>query len=232
MIVCAAFAAGLSAWFLIPVRARSRLNNVSFTESGEQFLGRGSVLLARFTRKWGSQGRKVMSEQQEESLGAISVLMAELKAGHAPEAALINVGPKVWPFTYRTAIAHGDTIEALAIDAQARPELRYLAACWQVGINSGAGLAASISSLYLAMRAQQEIRGHLEAELAGPRATAATLGFLPIVGIGLGYMLGAQPLTWFFSSLLGLGTLIFGGGLTLLGLWWTSRIVHGVEAML
>ena len=232
MILCAAFAAGLSAWFFIPVRARSRLNNVSSTEAGEQFFGGGSVFLAKFTRKWGSQGRKVMSEQREESLGAISVLVAELKAGQAPEAALINVGPKMWPLTYRAAIAHGDTIEALAIDAKARPELRYLGACWQVGINSGAGLAASISSLYLAMRAQQEIRGHLEAELAGPRATVATLGFLPIVGIGLGYMLGAQPLTWFFSSLLGLGTLIFGGGLTLLGLWWTSRIVHGVEVML
>ena len=232
MILCAAFAAGLSAWFFIPVRARSRLNNLSSAETGEQFLGGRFTLPARFTRKWGSQGRKAISEQREETLGAVSVLVAELKAGHAPDAALINVGPKVWPFAHRAAIAHGDTIEALALDAEARPELRYLAACWRVGINSGAGLAASISSLYLSMRAQQEIRGHLEAELAGPRATAATLGFLPIVGIGLGYMRGAQPLTWFFSSLLGLGTFIFGGGLTLLGLWWTSRIAHGVEAML
>ena len=232
MILIAAFAAALSAWFLIPARARSRLSNLSSTETGEQVAGEGFTSLARFTRKWGRQGRKALSEEREETLGAIWVLVSELKAGHAGEAALINVGPKVWPFAYRAAMAHGDTIEALALDAKARPELRYLAACWQVGINSGAGLAASISSLYLALRAQQEIRGHLEAELAGPRATAATLGFLPIVGIGLGYMLGAQPLTWFFSSLLGLGTLIFGVGLTLLGLWWTSRIAHGVEAML
>lgn len=232
MILIAAVAAALSAWLLIPARARSRLSNLSPVQAGEQVPIGGFTSLVRFTRKWGSQGRKAMSEQREETLGAISILVAELKAGHAAEVALINVGPKVWPFAYRAAVAHGDTVEALTLDATARPELRYLAACWQVGINSGAGLAASISSLYLALRAQQEIRGHLEAELAGPRATAVTLGFLPIIGIGLGYMLGAQPLAWFLSGLLGLGTLVFGVGSTLLGLWWTSRVAHGVEAML
>ncbi len=173
-----------------------------------------------------------MSKQREQTLGAISVLVSELKAGHAPEASLINVGPQVWPLAYRAAIAQSDTIEALTRDAGARPELRSLAACWQVGLNSGAGLAASIAQLYIALRAQQEIRAHLEAELAGPRATAVTLGFLPVIGIGLGYLLGAEPLTWFFSGLLGIGTLVIGVGLTLLGLWWTSRIARGVEAML
>jgi tight adherence protein B len=86
--------------------------------------------------------------------------------------------------------------------------------------------------LYIALRAQQEVRAHLEAELAGPRATAVTLGFLPVIGIGLGYTLGAEPLTWFVSGLLGLGTLLVGLALTLSGLWWTSRIAGGVEAML
>jgi tight adherence protein B len=59
-----------------------------------------------------------------------------------------------------------------------------------------------------------------------------TLGFLPVIGIGLGYLLGAEPLTWFISGVFGLGTLLIGVALTLLGLWWTSRIAGNVEAML
>ncbi len=232
MILFAAFAAALSAWLLIPLRARARLSVLSADEIGTQNSAGAFGSLTSIAENFGRGRRKAISEQREETLRAISALVAELKAGHAPEAALINVGPQTWPLAYRAAVAQSDTVEALTRDAGARPDLRSLAACWQVGLNSGAGLAASIAQLYLSLRAQQETRAHLEAELAGPRATAVTLGFLPVIGIGLGYMLGAQPLTWFFSSLLGVGTLIFGVGVTLLGLWWTSKIARRVEAML
>lgn len=232
MIWFAAFAAATSVWFLIPLRSRVRLGVFSAVESeGSKPCGTFTSLTL-FTKNFGSQRRKALNKQREQTLGAISVLVSELKAGHAPEAALINVGPLVWPLAYRAAVAQSDTVEALTLDSGTRPELRSLAACWQVGLNNGAGLAASIAQLYLALRAQQEVRAHLEAELAGPRATAGTLGFLPVVGIGLGYMLGAQPLTWFLSGLFGVVTLIAGIGFTLLGLWWTARIARGVEAML
>jgi tight adherence protein B len=232
VILFAAFAAALSVWLLIPLRAITRLGVVSPATLGLSDPAGKMRSFASVADKFGSRRRSIISRQREETLGAISVLVSELKAGHSPEAALINVGPQVWPLAYRAAVAQGDTVEALTLDAGARPDLRPLTACWKVGLNSGAGLAASIAQLYLALRAQQEIRAHLEAELAGPRATAVTLGFLPVFGIGLGYLLGARPLTWFFSSSLGIGTLIIGGGLTLLGLWWTSRIASGVEAML
>jgi len=232
VIVFAACAAALSAWLLIPLRSQGRLDALAVQESGRRKSAGRLSSLTSIAENYGSRRRKAMSEQREETLRAIAALVAELKAGHSPEAALINVGPQSWPFAYRAAIAHGDTTEALTRDSRTRPELRSLAACWQVGLNSGAGLSSSIASLYLALRAQQETRAHLEAELAGPRATAVTLGFLPVIGIGLGYILGAEPLTWFFSGLFGFGTLLVGSGLTLLGLWWTSRIASGVEAML
>jgi len=232
VIVFAACAAALSAWLFIPLRSQGRLGVLVAHESGiRQPNGRLGSFMS-IAENFGSRRRRAMSEQREGTLRAIAALVAELKAGHSPEAALINVGPQCWPFAYRAAIAHGDTTEALSRDSHLRPELRALAACWQVGLNTGAGLASSIASLYLALRAQQETRAHLEAELAGPRATAVTLGFLPVIGIGLGYILGAEPLTWFFSSLFGFATLLVGSGLTLLGLWWTSRIAGGVEAML
>lgn len=232
MIFIAALAAAISAWLFIPVRARARLGFVNEDESESTNSVGLLISLTSLADNFGSRKRKAVSKQRDQTLGAISVLASELSAGHSPEASLINVGSQVWPLAYTAAGAGSDTILALTLDARARPELRSLAACWQVGLNSGAGLGASISQLYIALRAQQEVRAHLEAELAGPRATAVTLGFLPVIGIGLGYTLGAEPLTWFFSGLLGLGTLLVGLALTLSGLWWTSRIAGGVEAML
>lgn len=232
MIFIAALAAAMSAWLLIPIRARARLGFVNAHETDPIRTVSQVFSFTSIADNFGSRKRKAASGQRDQTLGAISVLVSELSAGHSPETALINVGSQVWPLAYTAAVGGGDTTLALTLDARQRPELHSLAACWQVGLNSGAGLGASIAQLYVALRAQQEVRAHLEAELAGPRATAVTLGFLPVIGIGLGYLLGAEPLTWFFSGVFGLGTLLIGVGLTLLGLWWTSRIAGGVEAML
>jgi tight adherence protein B len=232
MIFIAALAVAISTWLFIPIRARARLGYIveNDSESTKSF-GR-LISLTSLADNFGSRKRKAVSKQRDETLAAISVLASELTAGHSPQTSLINVGSHVWPLACTAAGSGNDTAFALTLDARARPELRSLAACWQVGLNSGAGLGASISQLSIALRAQQEVRAHLEAELAGPRATAVTLGFLPVIGIGLGYTLGAEPLTWFFSGLFGLGTLLVGLALTLSGLWWTSRIAGGVEAML
>ncbi len=228
----AALSAALSAWLFIPARARARLGFVNTDESDPKTFVSRVTSISSIADNFGSRKRKAASKQRDETLGAISVLVSELTAGHSPETSLINVGSRVWPLAYTAAVGGGDTTVALTLDARCRPELHSLAACWQVGLNSGAGLGASIAQLSVALRAQQEVRAHLEAELAGPRATAATLGFLPVIGIGLGYLLGAEPLTWFISGVFGLGTLLIGVALTLLGLWWTSRIAGGVEAML
>jgi len=53
---------------------------------------------------------------------------------------------------------------------------------------------------------------------------------LPVIGVILGVVMGAQPLAWLFGTGPGLLCLIFGIGLTLLGFWWTSRIAARVEA--
>ena len=229
MIFFAAFAAALCAWFFIPMRSTTRLSGLS-PETAIRVGLLGS--LNSFAHKFGARGRREKSALRDQTLRAIAVLVAELNAGHAPENALVSVGAHVWPRAYRAAQSGGDTCEALIWYSKLRPELRSLAACWQVGMNSGAGLADSISQLYVALLEQQEVRAHLEAELAGPRATGVTLGFLPGVGIVLGYMLGAEPLTWFFSSLIGAAAFTFGIGMTALGVWWTSRIAHNVEALL
>jgi tight adherence protein B len=81
-------------------------------------------------------------------------------------------------------------------------------------------------------RAAEDVRVELEGQLAGPRATARVLAALPLVGLGLGIMLGSDPLSWLLTTVP--GRLCFGTGavLTTVGMWWTSRIALSVERRL
>ena len=138
--------------------------------------------------------------------------------------------PSAWPAAARAAEAGGDVADALRRDASGRGPLMSLAVCWHASLRHGAGLADAVDRLAVSARDSMEVRATLAAELAGPRATARVLMLLPVIGVILGVVMGAQPLAWLFGTGPGLLCLIFGIGLTLLGFWWTSRIAARVEA--
>ena len=164
----------------------------------------------------------------------MSALAAELRAGQPHGPALVNAAgtPPVWPSALAALRLDGDIPEALRVDAGFHTVLRSLAACWEVGSASGTGLAAAVSRLADASRAAEEVRGELEVQLAGPRATARTLATLPLIGLFLGILMGADPVSWLFGSPLGLGCLAGGAVLSGLGIIWTGRIVSAVEKQL
>ncbi|MFI8517761.1 type II secretion system F family protein [Streptomyces sp. NPDC085481] len=125
----------------------------------------------------------------------------------------------------------GDVPEALrrAARQDGADGLAGMAACWQVAVDGGAGLAAGLDRLDAALRAQRDQRERLRAQLAGAWATVAVLAVLPVAGLGLGAVLGARPLTVLLHTPAGLGCLVVGGVLEALGLWWAARIVRGGE---
>ena len=91
---------------------------------------------------------------------------------------------------------------------------------------AGSSLAIAVDRLEEALRADQAVRDEVEAELAGPRATAALLATLPVVGVLMAAGLGAHPLHVLLHTPPGWGLLVGGVGLDLLGVWWTGRIVR------
>lgn len=126
----------------------------------------------------------------------------------------------------------GDVPGALAAAAR-RPGaegLLGLAACWRVAVDQGAGLAAGLDRLEGALRAERDQRADLRAQLAGARSTAWMLAGLPVLGLGLGAALGADPLHVLLHTGTGLGCLLVGGLLEGVGMWWATRIVRGAEA--
>jgi tight adherence protein B len=131
------------------------------------------------------------------------------------------------------ALCGGDIAAALDRDGcRGAKILRDAAVAWRVGAATGTGLCAALRTLVRAARDAEDVRTALEGQLAAPRATARTMAFLPIIGLGLGALLGANPFDWLLGSIPGLLCLAAAVVLTVLGLAWMNRIASRVEAVL
>ncbi|MFF2775239.1 type II secretion system F family protein [Streptomyces sp. NPDC058052] len=159
----------------------------------------------------------------------------ELRAGRQPGPALAYAARRtgaLGPEEARVLAAvgfGGDVPEALRTAArrEGAEGLAGLAACWQVAVDGGAGLAAGLDRLEAALRERHERREGLRAELAGAWATVAVLAALPVAGIGMGAAMGAEPLRVLLHTPAGVACLLLGCGLEAVGLWWAARIVRG-----
>lgn len=198
-----------------------------------------------------------LARERARAVEACGALAVELRAGRAPAQALAAAaeladGPtgSALVSAASSAALGGDVAAALvgghvdgsraggqpvagrrSREVSAVPGLlRGLAACWTVCAATGSGLAAAVERLEEGQRAEQAQRRAVQAELAGPRATAGLLAALPVVGLLLAGALGANPLQVLLHTGVGQVCLVFGVGMDLLGLLWTGRIVARAEA--
>ena len=193
----------------------------------------GALLVTRARAR-----RDLRAGRAAERKGAVEACLAlssELRAGRMPADALAvaagsAVGAVAGGLLDGAAAARlgADVPTALvrAADASAAPELlRGLAACWRVCSATGSGLAAAVDRLAEGLDRAAVQRRDVDAELAGPRATAALLAGLPLAGVALAAGLGARPVHVLLDTRAGAACLGVGIGLDLLGLWWTRAIV-------
>lgn len=155
-------------------------------------------------------------------------LAAELRAGQPPEEALrlavAQAGPSV------SAISDSRSLRTAAGNDPHLAALSYLAVCWDVATETGAGLATVVDGLAENLTEQEEHRAEALARTAGPRTTAFVLGGLPVVGVLMSAGLGGSPLVFLFTTRLGIACLVGGIALDLLGVWWTVRMLQGAVA--
>ena len=183
-------------------------------------------------------GTEVVAERAA-ATQACAVLSAELAAGRTPAEALAAAGDVARGAVRRAlrsaasaARLGGDVPAALVAPAEGRPAagaLHSLAACWSVCAQSGAGLAAAVQRIEQGLRAQAAQQRRVDAELAGPRATAALLAVLPGAGLLLAAGVGADPLHVLLETRFGVVCLLLGLALDGLGLLWTDRLVRRVR---
>lgn len=141
---------------------------------------------------------------------SVGLLAADLRAGAQP----------------------ADAVGALAADPRAVPATRHRAvtAVWAVAAASGAPAATVLEQVERDLRAREQQRREVAAQLAGARSTGGMLAVLPVLGLGLGAAMGADPLAVLLGTPRGQLALLLGVGLEAVGVLWTARIVARAEA--
>ncbi|KDE10065.1 hypothetical protein N505_0128110, partial [Rhodococcus aetherivorans] len=108
--------------------------------------------------------------------------------------------------------------------------LERLAAAWEVSDRHGLALAQLLTAARSDLSGRMRLRSRTEAGLAGARATATVLAALPALGVALGQMMGAAPVTVLLGDGLGGVLLVVGTVLACAGLLWTDRIATRVAS--
>lgn len=131
------------------------------------------------------------------------------------------------------APAHLACAQLLENSSRMRPHSRARLYDLQLSLrmseSAGAPLATSLE------RAAEHVEERIDAllgrqsALAAPRATGRILSWLPLLGLGLGVLMGSDPVGVLTGSILGALTGLFGLGLAFAGRRWTAALVHRAE---
>jgi tight adherence protein B len=167
-------------------------------------------------------------------------------AGLAEQVAALSRAGLPWSRVWQAVAAAPGPLQALTIRVAAQLEaggtaaeaLRLCdgpdAAAWlsvacEVAERTGAPVADVLERFAAAVRSDAAAAADRAAALAGPRATATVLAWLPLGGALLGLLVGADPV----GTLLGTGPgrvcLVAGLGLWLLGRRWAAALIGRAE---
>lgn len=131
------------------------------------------------------------------------------------------------------APAHLACAQLLENSSRMRPHSRARLYDLQLSLrmseSAGAPLATSMERA--AEHAEERIDALLgrQSALAAPRATGRILSWLPLLGLGLGVLMGSDPVGVLTGSVLGALTGLLGLGLAFAGRRWTAALVHRAE---
>ncbi|MFE7776549.1 type II secretion system F family protein [Streptomyces sp. NPDC057445] len=184
-----------------------------------------------------AERKRARERRADKVIVLCGAIAGELRAGRQPGQALLTAGRATGALggaeaAVLAAARFGGDVPAELRRAAREPGaagLSGLAACWLVSVDGGAGLASGLDRLEAALRAERDQQEGLRAQLAGAWSTVVVLALLPVVGLALGWALGAEPLRVLLHTPVGAGCLLAGGLLEAAGVCWAARIVRAGE---
>ncbi len=180
-----------------------------------------------------SRARSAAVRTRAQTIAALDLLAAELRAGILPRHAihaLADDAPSIRAAA--AAAAHGGDVVAALRAASAEPgagAMADLAGAWQVAERAGAPLAHVLDRVATAVRDDAEVDRDVQAEAAPARATGRLMAVLPVVGLSLGAGMGADPVHVLTGTVVGASCLAGGLLLACVGVMWVDRIVSSVD---
>ncbi|MGV0815405.1 type II secretion system F family protein [Mycolicibacterium boenickei] len=185
--------------------------------------------------------RATRRQRQRESAAlqaALDVLVGELRTGVHPVSAFGTaagevpgpVGRGMGAVAARARL--GADVAAGLDDVAAGSHLpmhwERLAVCWRLAHSYGLSIATLMRTAQRDIIERERFSSHVDAAMAGPRTTAAVLAGLPVAGLVLGQLIGAQPLEFLCGPGVGGWLLVIGVALACAGLVWADRITDRV----
>ena len=125
--------------------------------------------------------------------------------------------------------ADGLRLAASRLSGPGVEALGWLAVTAEVIDRSGAPAALVLDEVGAGLLAQIAEADERETALAGPRATASVLSVLPLVGIGLGALIGVNVPVVLLGTHLGWLCALSGGLFWAAGRAWSSRLVSSAS---
>lgn len=177
-------------------------------------------------------GRRRDSEQDRLwAIGAVENCAHLLKVGMTPQAVMSTLSRQTEELSpISRAISLGeDPGRAIATRSSGLPPaaadvMTGMASVWTVSERSGAPAADMILRYAEAQRDALDAERERRIAMAGPQSTVRVLSWLPLIGIGLGLLIGIRPV----ELITGVpGQLSVGGGLVLYltGRWWMKQMM-------
>jgi tight adherence protein B len=179
------------------------------------------------------RGRTPADSQAERlwAIAAVEYCAHLLKVGMTPQAVMATLSRQneaLAPIS--RAISLGEepgraiATRSAGLPGPAAEVLTGMAAVWTVSERSGAPAAEMILRYAAAQRDALDAERERRIAMAGPKSTVRVLSWLPLIGIGLGLLIGVEPA----QLATGLpGQLSLGGGVVLyaLGRWWMRTMM-------
>ena len=168
----------------------------------------------------------------EEELQFVFNLKSQLHAGINQMDALKFAISRVPEFAFkntRQALTSQTNVYSALHDDSKVYKVASLASCsnlLELSSQSGSSINEALTLVgdkLMTRRYQEQL---IATELASTKATVYVLAGLPIMGAGMGLMLGSDSISWLLGSPAGRVCLVLGIGLELVGWFWIKRLLN------
>lgn len=209
---------------------------------GFLFFGRLSVAVAAVSVgaviAWAvvdSRKRALDIRGEEAVAGFLGVVTADLRAGAVLPAALQRGAshvPESAPAAVKDVLVRAGQLASRGaslsgILTAAPGPVAMVGRLLEVSESHGIAVAGVLEQAQARLDARARHRAATRASLQGPMATSIVLACLPVAGIAMGSVMGANPLGFLFGGGLGGVLLVIGVGLVVAGFAWSRLIIRG-----
>jgi len=168
----------------------------------------------------------------EAELQFVFNLKSQLHAGINPLDALRFVISRVPEFAFkntRQALTSQTNMYSALHDDSKVYKVASLTSCanlLELSSQSGSSIDEALTQVADKLMTRRNQEQLIATELASTKATVYVLAGLPIMGAGMGLMLGSDSISWLLGSPAGRVCLALGIGLELVGWFWIKRLLN------